>query len=81
MLGKYCLKVVKLKVCKFKQGASKAFLKKHYRIRKCLNIANLVNTMVAEIIKYHAHWGSNPLLSVKSIKIEKGRGDYHIKLF
>ena len=30
--------------------------------------ANLVNTRVAEIMKYQLHGASNPLLSVKSIK-------------
>ena len=37
--------------------------------------------MVAEIIKYQPHWGSNHFLSVKSIKIEKERGICRIKLF
>ena len=55
----------------FKWGGSKTFQKRHYRNSKCLNIANLVNTRVAEIIKYLPHGGSNHLLSVKSIKIEK----------
>ena len=70
-LGEYRLKVVKLQDYKIKWGSSKTFQKRHYRNRKCLNIANLVNTRVAEIIKYLPHGGSNHLLSVKSIKIEK----------
>ena len=36
--------------------------------------------MVAEIIKYQPHRGSNHLLSVKSIKIGKERIVCHIKL-
>ena len=55
--------------------------KRHYRIRKCLNISNLGNTTVARIVKYQPHGGSNHLLSVKSIEIEKERGACHIKLF
>ena len=39
-----------------------------------MNIANLVNIRVAGIIKYQPHGGSNHLLSVKSIKIEKEKG-------
>ena len=46
-----------------------------------MNIANLVNTSVAEIIKYEPHGGSDHLLSVKSIKIEQERGACDIKLF
>ena len=80
-LGKYRLKTVKLKDCKIKQESSKTFQKRNYRIRKCFNIGNLVNIRVAEIIKYQSHRGSNHLLSVKNIKIEKGKGACHIKLF
>ena len=36
-----------------------------------LEYFKLVNTKVAEIIKYQSHGGSNHLLSIKSIKIEK----------
>ena len=80
-LGKYRLKVVKVKDCKIKYGVSKTFQKRHYRIRKCLNISNLGNPTVARIVKYQPHGRSNHLLSVKSIKIEKERGSCHIKLF
>ena len=73
-MGKYCLKVVKLKGCKIELGGSKTFQKRHYRICKCRNIANLVNTTVARIIKCQPDCGSNHLLSVKSIKVEKERG-------
>ena len=79
--GKYCLKLVKSKDCKIKQGGSKRFQKRHYRHHKCLNIANLVNTRVSEIIKYQPHGGWNHLLSVKNIKIEKVGGACHIKPF
>ena len=61
--------------------ASKAFKRRQYRNRKFLNIANLVYTSVAKTIKYQLHRGSNHLLSVTSIKIEKERGTCHIKLF
>ena len=71
-MGKYGLKAVKLKDCKIRYGGSKTFQIRHCRNLKCFNIANLVNIMVAEIIKYHPHRGSNHL-SVKSIKIEKQR--------
>ena len=37
--------------------------------------------MVAEVIKYQPDVGSNHLLSVRSIKIEKEKGAFHIKLF
>ena len=80
-MGKHRLKLVKFKDCKTKQGGSKTFQKRHYRYHKCLNIANLVNTRVTEMIKNQPHGGSNYLLSVKSIKIDKERGAGHIKLF
>ena len=73
-LGKYPLKVVKLKGCKIELGGSKTFKKRHYRICKCRNIANLVNTTVARIIKCQPDCGSNHLLSVNCIKVEKERG-------
>ena len=38
-----------------------------------MNIANLVNTRVAEIIKYQLQQRSNHLSSVESIEIEKER--------
>ena len=47
----------------------------------CLNFSNLVNTKVAKLIKYQPLRGSNHLLSVENIKIDKERGVYHIKLF
>ena len=34
-----------------KQGGSKLFQKKHQWNRECLNIANLVNTKIAEFVK------------------------------
>ena len=64
-----------------KQGVSKTFQKSHERNRKCLNIANLVNTRVAENIKYQLHEWSNHLLSVKKNKKEKEKGACHINLF
>ena len=63
------------------KGGSKTFQKSHERNRKCLNIANLVNTKLAKIIKYQSHGGSNDLLSAKRIKIEEEKGACHIKLF
>ena len=80
-LGKYHLKLAKVKNCKVKQGGSKTFQKRHQRNHECLNLTNLVNTRVAEMIRYQSHGESNCLLSVKSIKIEKERGACHIKLF
>ena len=46
-----------------------------------LNISNLVNIKVAKFVKYEPHGGSNHLLYVESIKIEKERSVRHIKLF
>ena len=46
-----------------------------------MNIANLVNTQVAEIIKYQPHGVPNHLWSVKRIKKEKEKGACHIKPF
>ena len=46
-----------------------------------MNIANLVNIMVDKIIKYQLNRGSNHVLSVKNIKIEKEKGAFHMKLF
>ena len=80
-LGKYCLKVVKLKDCKIKQTGSKTIQTRNERNRECLNIANLLNAKVAKIIKYQPHRGSNYLLSAKRIKTEKEKGAYLIKLF
>ena len=62
-------------------GSLKNISKKNYRNLKCLNIANLVNIRVAKIIKYQPNKGSNHVLSVKSIEIEKEKGACHIKLF
>ena len=45
-----------------------------------LRYFKIVNTKVAAFIKWQSHRGSNHLLSVKSIKIEKVRGGCHIKL-
>ena len=67
-MGKYRLKV---KRCKIKQGGSKTFQNRHFRNLEYLNIANLVNTRVAEIIKHQPHEVANHLLSVKTMKIEK----------
>ena len=64
-----------------KQGGSKTFQKRYSRNRECFQIPNLLNTKFAKIIKYQPHGGSNHLLSVKSIKIEKERGVRPIKLF
>ena len=47
----------------------------------CLNISNVVNTKFAKFIKYQSHGGSNHLLYMESIKIEKERGVRQIKLF
>ena len=52
------------------QNVSKETLRKS----EYLNISNLKSTKVAKIIKYQPHRGSNHLLSVKSIKIEKKKG-------
>ena len=79
-MGKYRFKVVKVKDCSIKYGRFKTFQKRLSRNCECSNIANLVNTRVAEVIKYQPHGGSNHL-SVKSINIEKERGVCHIKLF
>ena len=59
------------------QNSSKKVLQNH----KCFYIENLVNTSVAEIIKYQTHGWSNHFLSVESIKIEKEKAACHIKLF
>ena len=48
--------------------------------QKKLDISNLVNTKVNELIIHQPHGRSNHILSVKSIKIEKEKGPYHIKL-
>ena len=42
---------------------------------------DLINTWVAVVIKYQPHGGSHPLLSIKTIKIEKERGACYSKLF
>ena len=81
-LDKYRFKVVKLKDCKVKYIGTKTFQgRRHYRNRKSFNIANLVNTRVAGIIKYQLHARSNHLLSVKRIKINKEKRASQIKLF
>ena len=79
--GKKSIKVLKLKDFKIKEKGSKTFQKRPHQYLKCLNIANLLNTNVAKIIKHQLHWGSNHLLSVKSIKINKEKGSSDIKLF
>ena len=48
--------------------------------RWMLRYFKIVNTKVAAFIKWQSHGGSNHLLSVKSIKIEKVSGGCHIKL-
>ena len=50
----------------------------HWGNAGCLYISNEVNTKVAEFVKKQPHGGSNPLLSAKSIKIEKEIGACHI---
>ena len=74
-MGKYLLKLVKFKITKSNRGVPKHF-EKHTVKTKHLNIANSVNTRVAKIIKYQSHGGSKYLLSIKSIKIEKERGEF-----
>ena len=80
-LGKYRLKVIQLKGRKIKYGGFKTFQKRYQRNRECLNISNLVITEVAENTKYQSHGGSNFLLSVKSIRLEKEMCACHAKLF
>ena len=46
-----------------------------------MNFSNLLTTEAAKFIKYRPHGGSNHLLSVKSIKIEKESGHCLVKLF
>ena len=62
-------------------GGSKTFKIKKKKKVGYLDIWNAVNNKVAKFGKYDLHWGFNHLLSVKSIKIEKGKGTGHIKLF
>ena len=66
--GKSCIKIVKLKDCEIKQGGSKTFQKRYYRNRECLNIANLVNTKVAEITKHQPHVGKITYYLSKELK-------------
>ena len=47
--GKYCLKVVRVKDYKIKEGGSITFQNRHKRNCECLNISNLVNTKVANL--------------------------------
>ena len=47
--------------------------KRHYQNRRRLNIAKLVNTKVAKIMKYQPHGGSNHSSYPKSNQIEKER--------
>ena len=55
-------------------GWFQKIFKRHYQNLEHFNIANLVNTRIAKIIKYQPHEGSNHLLSAKSIKREKEKG-------
>ena len=50
-LGKYRLKVVKVKDYKIKEGGSITFQNRHKGNCECLNIANLVNTKVSKFSK------------------------------
>ena len=56
-MGKYRFKEVKSKDCKIKKTGSKTFEKRLVQIRECLDIANLVNSKAAKIIKYQPHGG------------------------
>ena len=57
-LGKYGLKVVKVKECDIKQEGSKTFQKRLVQNSECLKIAKLVNTKVVKVIKYQPKWVS-----------------------
>ena len=50
-----------------KQGDSKTFKKRHQGNRECVNIANLVKTKVAKLVKQQLRRGKNHLLAVKKI--------------
>ena len=82
-LGKYRLKVVKLKDSKANTEIPKFqnITKRYQENRERFKNPNLVITKVAKIIKCQPHRESNRLLSVKSIKKEKEKGACHIKLF
>ena len=53
------------------KGGSKTFQKSHERNRKCLNIANLVNTKLAKIIKYQLHGAQITYYLSKKLKKRK----------
>ena len=55
-LGKYCLKVVKVKDYKIKEGGSITFQNRHKGNCECLNISNLVNTKVSKFGKLSIYY-------------------------
>ena len=52
-------------------GGSEKFQKWHSTKVGCLDILNVINIKVAEFIKQQPHGGSDHLLPVKSVEIEK----------
>ena len=55
-LVKYCLKVVKVKDYKIKEGGSITFQNRHKGNCECLNISNLVNTKVSKFGKLSIYY-------------------------